>query len=324
MLFSEENIPLILASLAFLVICLLSMGIIMHARRVRYRSEMIKKTRSADSEWTGIEKDPLSLDLSTGSSNAFLSFLSAIGLKTNPGRSMDNPEIKLKFLRAGLQGRNVPTVFWGTKFLLAALLATGFLVITVIFFRAMTHFQMLIGVSFFAMLGLFLPDMWLSVRASGRKERLFKGFPDALDLLVVCVEAGMGLDAALNRVGEELGLSHPELSKELRLLNLELRAGKPRQTALRSLAERADIDDVYSLVTLLIQTDRFGTSAAQALRVFSETFRTTRYQRAEEVAAKIATKLIFPLVLCIFPSMFVVLLAPAVIRIYRVMFASGG
>jgi len=181
---------------------------------------------------------------------------------------------------------------------------------------------MLYGVSFLAILGLFLPDIWLSVRTSGRKERLFKGFPDALDLLVVCVEAGMGLDAAFNRVGEELGLSHPELSQELNLLNLELRAGKPRLAALRNLAQRTNIDDVNSLVTLLIQTDRFGTSAAQALRVFSDTFRTTRYQRAEEVAAKIATKLIFPLVLCIFPSMFVVVLAPAVIRIYRVMFAS--
>jgi len=324
MLFADENIPLIFASMAFLVICLLSLGIIMHLTRARYRHEMIEKTRSIDSEWTGIEKDATSLDLSAGSSNAFVRFLSAIGFKTNPGRSMDNADVKLKFLRAGLRGRNVPTVFWGTKFLLAVLLPMGFLIVMVIFFRgaAMTSLQMLTAVSFLALLGLFLPDMWLSVRISGRKERLFKGFPDALDLLVVCVEAGMGLDAAFNRVGEELVLSHPELSHELSLLNLELRAGKPRQAALKNLAERTNIDDVYSLVTLLIQTDRFGTSAAQALRVFSDTFRTLRYQRAEEIAAKIATKLIFPLVLCIFPSMFVVVLAPAAIRIYRVMFVS--
>ena len=322
MLFFDENIPLIFASLAFLVICLISLGIIMHVKRARDRHEMIRKTRSIDSELTGIEKDAPSADLSAGSANAFVSFLSAIGLKTNPGRSMDNADIKLKFLRAGLRGKNVATVFWGTKFFLAILLSLAFLVITVIFFRSLTNLQMLTGACFLAMLGLFLPDMWLSVRASGRKERLFKGFPDALDLLVVCVEAGMGLDAAFNRVGEELALSNPDLSQEMSLLNLELRAGKPRQAALRSLAERTNIDDVSSLVTLLIQTDRFGTSAAQALRVFSDTFRTTRYQRAEEVAAKIATKLIFPLVLCIFPSMFVVVLAPAVIRIYRVIFTS--
>ena len=322
MFFFNENIPLIFASMAFLVICLLSLGIIMHVRRARYRHEMIEKTRSVDSESTSIERDAPSLDSSAGSSNAFVRFLSAIGFKTNPGRSMDDADVKLKFLRAGLRGRNVPTVFWGTKFLLAVLLPMASLMVMVIFFRAMTSLQMLTAVSFFALLGLFLPDLWLSVRTSGRKERLFKGFPDALDLLVVCVEAGMGLDAAFNRVGEELALSHPELSQELSLLNLELRAGKPRQAALKNLAERTDIDDVYSLVTLLIQTDKFGTSAAQALRVFSDTFRTTRYQRAEEVAAKIATKLIFPLVLCIFPSMFVVVLAPAVIRIYRVMFAS--
>ena len=321
MLFSEENVPIIFASMAFLVICLLSMGIIMHVRKARYRHEMLEKTRSIDSEWTGIEKDAPSVGLSGGSDNAFASLVSAIGLKTNPGRSMDNAEIKLKFLRAGLRGRNVATVFWGTKFLLAVLLPMGFLVIAVIFFRSMSMHQTLAGVAFLAMLGLFLPDMWLAVKTSGRKERLFKGFPDALDLLVVCVEAGMGLDAAFNRVGEELGLSHPELSQEMSLLNLELRAGKSRQAALRNMAERTNIDDVNSLVTLLIQTDRFGTSAAQALRVFSDTFRTTRYQRAEEVAAKIATKLIFPLVLCIFPSMFVVILAPAVIRIYRVLVA---
>ena len=149
------------------------------------------------------------------------------------------------------------------------------------------------------------------------KKRLAKGFPDALDLMVVCVEAGMGLDAAINRVGEELGLSHPELSRELNHLNLELRAGKSRQTALRNLANRVDMEDVNSLVTLLIQTDRFGTSVAQALRVFSDSFRTARYQRAEEIAAKIGTKLIFPLVLFIFPSLFVVTLGPALIMAYR-------
>lgn len=128
----------------------------------------------------------------------------------------------------------------------------------------------------------------------------------------------MGLDAAIQRVGEEVALPHPDLGDELKVLNLELRAGKSRQQALRSLADRTGIEDVRSLVTLLIQTDRFGTSVAQALRIFSDSFRTARYQRAEEIAAKIATKLLFPLVLCIFPCLFVVLLGPVAIQLYRV------
>jgi tight adherence protein C len=316
MLFSDINIPFLAASLFFVVICLLFMGIIIHFRGARYRREMIEKIRPGDSEWSFIEKDTPSLELPDGTSNAFMKFLSAVGVKTNPGRA-DNADIKLKFLRAGLQGKNVPTVFWGIKFLLAIVSPVTFLVVAVVFLKTMLFDHILLGAIFLGMVGLFLPDIWLRFKTSARKERLTKGFPDALDLMVVCVEAGMGLDAAISRVGEEIELSHPELSRELNLLNLELRAGKSRQTALRNLAKRTDIDDVNSLVTLLIQTDRFGTSVAQALRVFSDSFRTARYQKAEEIAAKIGTKLIFPLVLCIFPAFFVVMLGPVFVQVYR-------
>jgi tight adherence protein C len=317
MIFSDDNIPLLIASLAFVVICLFSMGIIIHFKGMRYRREMIEKIRPVDGDWSVIENDAPSVELSGGSGGAFVRFLNAIGMRTNPGRSADDADTKLKFLRAGLRGRNVPTVFWGTKFFLAVALPMAFFVAVEIFFKAMPLNRMLLGVMFLAMLGLLLPDFWLRFRTSARKERLAKGFPDALDLMVVCVEAGMGLDAAISRVGEEVGLSHPELSRELGILNLELRAGKPRHTALRNLANRMDIDDVNSLVTLLIQTDRFGTSVAQALRVFSDSFRTARYQKAEEIAAKIATKLIFPLVLFIFPSMFIVMVGPVFVQVYR-------
>jgi tight adherence protein C len=322
-MFLEENIPLLVASLAFMVICLLSIGIIIYFRGVSHRREMLKKIQVADSDWSVIEKDSSSLEISTGSGGAFLKFLSAVGMKTNPGRSVDDTDIKLKFLRAGLRGRNVPTVFWGIKFLLAVVLPTTFLLPALALFKTMNPSLILLIALFLAGLGLFLPDLWLRIRTSGRKEKLAKGFPDALDLLVVCVEAGMGLDAAISRVGEELALSHPELSHELSLLNLELRAGKSRQMALRNLADRIDIDDVNSLVTLIVQTDRFGTSVAQALRVFSDTFRTTRYQKAEEIAAKIATKMIFPLAICIFPSFFVVAMGPAVIQVYRILIQGG-
>ena len=319
MFFSDQNIPLLIASLAFVVICLLSIAVILHFRSVRYRRTMIEKIRPSDSEPVVIDQNAPSVELSGEAGGGFVGFLSAIGVKTSPNRSVSQTDIKLKFLRAGLLGTNVPTVFWGTKFFLAVAIPAVFLV-AVLLFKPMNPSHMLLGTIFLVTLGLFLPDMWLRVRTSGRKERLAKGFPDALDLMVVCVEAGMGLDAAISRVGEELGMSHPDLSKEFNLLNLELRAGKSRQAALRSLSDRMDIDEVNSLVTLLIQTDRFGTSVAQALRVFSESFRTARYQKAEEIAAKVGTKLIFPLVLCIFPSFFIVAVGPAAIQIYRALF----
>jgi tight adherence protein C len=182
---------------------------------------------------------------------------------------------------------------------------------------------MLWSAIFTSLLGLYMPDLWLKIKTHRRKDRITKGFPDALDLLVVCVEAGMGLDGAINRVGQELDLNQPELSHEFKLLNLELRAGKARTAALKNLANRTDIDDVHSLVTVLLQTDRFGTSVAQALRVFSDSFRTTRYQRAEESAAKVPTKLIFPLAICIFPAMFSVILGPVAITIFRTLVQGG-
>ncbi len=168
-----------------------------------------------------------------------------------------------------------------------------------------------------ALVGFYLPDLWLTIKSNIRREKLLEGIPDALDLLVVCVEAGMGLDGAIHRVAEETKLTNPILSDEFKLLNLELRAGKSRQDALRNLALRTNIDAMNSLVTLLIQTDKFGTSVAKALQVFSDSFRTQRYQKAEEFAAKMPVKLIFPLILFIFPSLFVVLLGPAAIRIYK-------
>jgi tight adherence protein C len=165
--------------------------------------------------------------------------------------------------------------------------------------------------------GFYLPDLWLKIKSNIRREKLLEGIPDALDLLVVCVEAGMGLDGAIHRVAEETKLTNPILSSEFKLLNLELRAGKSRQDALRNLALRTNIDAMNSLVTLLIQTDKFGTSVAQALRVFSDSFRTKRFQKAEEFAAKMPVKLIFPLILFIFPSLFVILVGPAAITIYK-------
>jgi tight adherence protein C len=145
------------------------------------------------------------------------------------------------------------------------------------------------------------------------------GLPDALDLLVVSVEAGLGLDQALQRVGQELAFAHPELCEELRLVNLELRAGKARSEALHNLGTRTGLDDVISLVAMLVQTDKFGTSVAQSLRVHSETARTKRRQRAEEAAAKTGVKMVFPLVLCIFPAIWIVTIGPAALKFIEVL-----
>ena len=162
--------------------------------------------------------------------------------------------------------------------------------------------------------GLYAPELWLQRVANARKTKIINGFPDALDLLVVCIEAGLGLDAAIFRTGTELSLAHPDLCDELHLVSLELRAGLPRALALSNFAWRADIPEVKSLVALLIQTDRFGTSVGQALRVHSDAMRVARTQRAEELAGKLPVKLLFPLMLFIFPSIFIVILGPAIIQ----------
>jgi tight adherence protein C len=160
--------------------------------------------------------------------------------------------------------------------------------------------------------------------AKRRAHRIRLSLADALDLMVVSVEAGLGLDQALTRVGTELAFAHPDLSDELKLVNLELRAGKARAEALRNLADRTGVDDLSSLVTMLIQTDKFGTSVAQSLRVYSETLRTKRRQRAEEAAAKTGVKMVFPLVICIFPAVWVVTIGPAAIKFIKVLMPMAG
>jgi len=169
-----------------------------------------------------------------------------------------------------------------------------------------------------AVIGYMLPGLVLARLAGKRQHKIRMGLPDALDLLVVSVEAGLGLDQAIQRVGQELAFAHPDLCDELRLVNLELRAGVGRPEALANLGERTGVDDVISLVAMLVQTDKFGTSVAQSLRVHSDTLRNKRRQRAEEKAAKLGAKMVFPLVICIFPAIWVVTIGPAAIKFIEV------
>jgi tight adherence protein C len=171
--------------------------------------------------------------------------------------------------------------------------------------------------------GFFFPRFVLKRIIRNRQQRIKLGLPDALDLTVICVEAGLALDQAMMRVGQDLRHAHPELSDELHLVNLEMRAGKPRAEALRNLVERTGVDDIRSLVGTLIQTDRFGTSVAQALRVHSDSLRTERRQRAEEQAAKTTIKMVIPLVLFVLPSIIFVTLGPAVIQLVRTLAPVG-
>lgn len=175
-----------------------------------------------------------------------------------------------------------------------------------------------LGIALLALAGLVLPKMILRHLARRRQHRLRLSLPDALDLLVVCVEAGMGLNQAIVKVAEELERTHPEISEELRLVNLEIRAGRTRAEALRNLGERTGVDDIISLAAMLIQTDKFGTSIARSLRVHSDSLRTERIQRAEEAAAKTTIKLIFPLLFCVFPALLVVILGPAFLNLARI------
>lgn len=163
--------------------------------------------------------------------------------------------------------------------------------------------------------GFLLPSMLLDHLVSVRQRKLRNGFPDALDMLVVCVEAGLGLQSALQRVADELNISHPELAEELALVNTEVRMGADRMQALRNMADRTGLDDIRGLVTSLDQSMRFGTSIADTLRVYSEEFRDKRLQKAEEVAAKISTKMIFPLTLCMWPAFFLVMIGPALLGV---------
>jgi len=174
-----------------------------------------------------------------------------------------------------------------------------------------------------AVLAYVTPGLVIDRKIAKRKRLIENGLPDALDMLIVSLEAGLGLDQAILKTSEELVIAHPELAEELRLINVECRAGKPRIEALKNFAARTKVDDVRALVAMLVQTDRFGTSVAMALRTHAEVSRTKRRQRAEERAAKIGVKLVFPLVFCLFPAFFVVTVGPAIIKFVHA-FGSGG
>jgi tight adherence protein C len=237
-------------------------------------------------------------------------------------RSSNSSALRQRLIRAGYPNAAAVPMFMGARLALPAglFIGAGTLLPTLGYSAAVT----LIMAVYFAVMGYVMPGLVVGQRIKRRQKEMQRALPDALDMLVVSVEAGLGLNAALVRVSEEMDRMSPVLSEQLGLVNLEIRAGTSREDALRNLADRTGLQDISSLVGMLIQTDRFGTSVAQALRVHAETMRTKRRQRAEEAAAKTTIKLVFPLVFCIFPAMFVVILGPALIEIYHALSGFGG
>ncbi|MEN8374998.1 MAG: type II secretion system F family protein [Gemmatimonadota bacterium] len=248
-------------------------------------------------------------------------FLRRLGSKVDQGRK-DAAEIRQRLIQAGYRSPTAPAVFWGVRLFLTAGLGLSLLAIGAAS-GAAPNMLLVRGLSA-AALGWVGPSFYVGRKQKKRKLKIQKALPDALDLMVVCVEAGLGLNQALVRVSEEIRHVSLEMSEEMALVNLEIRAGAERQQALRNLAERTGVDDVRALTAILIQTDRFGTSVSTALRTQADTMRTKRRQRAEEAAAKTTIKLIPPLVFCVFPAIFTVILGPAAIQIYRVLVTGGG
>ena len=233
--------------------------------------------------------------------------------KALPLSPTDTNRTRAWLIEAGYREARHITIYQGIRVLFAAV---G--LISVLLISGLKSPPLLVGVTG---LGFFIPRFFLKRMINDRQLRIRLGMPDALDLTVICVEAGLSLDQAMMRVGEDLKHAHPELSDEFYLMNLELRAGKPRAEALRNLYNRTGVDDIKALVTTLVQTDRFGTSIAQALRVHSDSLRTERRQRAEEQAAKTTIKMVPPLVVFVLPSIIIVTLGPAIIQLYRTLIA---
>ena len=227
----------------------------------------------------------------------------------------DNAEMRLFLTQAGYMGPNAVAIYWGVRLMLFACLGgIGLVVLPIIGYG---YLFTTVTAVWLAALGWIAPPFFVRFKIKDRQKRIIKALPDSLDLMVVCVEAGLALNQALLRVSEEIVNVSPLMGEQLALVNLEIRAGTPREDALRNLGDRTGVADIRALVTMLIQTDRFGTSIATALRVHADTLRSKRRQRAEEAAAKTTIKLIFPLVFFVFPAMFVVILGPALIRIVR-------
>jgi tight adherence protein C len=312
---SELNMAIYVS--IFIALFLFCYGLSNFVKQRSAKREIIRKIKRKHEAFAIAAEESFDINEGVKGFSKIFDALGNLAKSILPSLSQANSVKRLRFLRAGIRKENANASFWGAKIFLMILLTLCFFILRFWYFKILSYQATLIIGVFTALLGFYIPDIWLRQKADKRKEKVLQALPDALDLLIISVEAGMGLDTAILRVANEMKLSSPELSDELHFMNLELRAGKSRREALKNLALRTNLEEIKSLTTLLIQTDQFGTSMADALRVYSDSFRTERFQRAEELAAKLPVKLLFPLVAFIFPALFVVLLGPAAISIYN-------
>ena len=225
--------------------------------------------------------------------------------------------LRLRLYQAGFTSPSAAVVHYIVRVILGLGLPLAFLISIPQFAPNMSAQKVMLYTAMVAAIAIYLPRIWVSMRIDQRKRTYLEAFPDALDMLVVCVEAGLSLDSSFTRVGEKIARSHPLMAEEIAMVSLELRAGKTRSDALRNMSRRIGLDEVNSFVSLLIQSDELGTSVAQSLRVYAEEMRIKRMLRAEEMAHKLPVKLVVPLVTCILPAMICAVLLPAMIRIIR-------
>jgi tight adherence protein C len=311
------DVPLIVALVTFFAIVLASSAVFLYFNS---REALQAWRRRADGTSAIAESEAAHAGMVEHLKAQLQALLEWFGKLNQPSDVERVQATRRLLINAGYRSGKASVFFVGAKLLLAIVIVC---LLAMIPAKAL-GFPSASKLTFFYVLaaacGYYAPAYWLRRAIAARKDALQRAIPDALDLMVVCVEAGLGLDQAIGRVGEEVKRAHPELSDELHILALELRTGLSRREALRNLAHRTDLEEVKNLVALLVQTDRFGTSIGQALRVHADAMRTTRRLRAEELAAKLPVKLLLPLIFFIFPSMFIVLLGPACIKMIRVLF----
>ena len=311
------DVPLIVALVTFLAVVLASSAAFLYFNS---REALQTWRRRADGASATLESEAAPagmVDQLTAQLHALLEWSARMN---QPSNVEEVRATRRLLINAGYRSGKAPVFFIGAKLLLAILIVCLMAIIPAKLLGFPTVSKLTFYYVLAAACGYYAPALWLRRAIAARKDALQRAIPDALDLMVVCVEAGLGLDQAIGRVGEEVKRAHLELSDELNILALELRTGVSRQEALRNLAHRTDLEEVKNLVALLVQTDRFGTSIGQALRVHADSMRTTRQLKAEELAAKLPVKLLLPLIFFIFPSMFIVVIGPACIKMMRVFF----
>jgi len=268
--------------------------------------------RMGESGGTGIAPSPTTLT-DDSRAGALAGRMAGPLQRLAPPSAAEARKLQKQLMHAGYRSENGPVVYRGLQLVSLVIFPAFVAMVCAVLGRPLNSAVTWIVVAF--AVGAYLPRVVLKRMISSRQLRLRWGLADALDLLVVSIEAGLGLNAALIRVGEELKSVHPDISEEFELTNLEIRVGRERDEAMRNLAERAGIDDLRSLVAMLIQADRFGTSIARAVRVYADSLRTKRRQRAEQAAQKAAVKLLFPLSCFLFPTLFIIILGPAALNL---------